>query len=222
MARGYSGFAFAQAVWVAVTVAIGVPAAISAVYEQSFRARLEEAVLAERRGAPPEGITRQLADEAPRSAEERQELAFALLERASDPRLPEQQRAIRADRAAEELRKYLAEVPGNGRAWANLAAAELQRGRRNEAAQALKTSILTAPWLSSMVLWRCGLGIDLIRSMDDEGRELLKGQFRIAVHRSARELARTVAAHNGRYVALLLLASSPDELMKFQDEAAKR
>ncbi len=220
MARGYSGFAFAQAVWVAVTVAIGVPAAISAVHEQSLRARVEGATLAERRD-PSDDITRRLADETPRSAEERQELAYALLERASDARLPAQQRAIRAARAAEELRIYLAEVPGNGRAWANLAAAELQRGRRNEAAQALKTSILTAPWLSSMVLWRCGLGIDLIRSMDDEGRELLKGQFRIAVHRSARDLARTVAAHNGRYVALMLLASSPDELMQLQDELAK-
>jgi hypothetical protein len=50
----------------------------------------------------------------------------------------------------------------------------------------------------------------------------MKGQFRVAARRSVSSLVRTAIGRNGTRIARLFLASSPDELLKFEVELAKR
>jgi hypothetical protein len=201
--------------------AIGVPETVAAIHDLSFTARLAGAGTGEsldgRRGEP----TAQLDLETPATTREDLQLAFALLSRGDDPVSWGQARIARTDRAGLLFREYLARVPADGRAWAGLASAEIQRGELGRGAAALRMSILTAPWSSSLVQWRCGMAIDLFRTLDDEERELMKGQFRVAAQRSISALVKTVRARKGTRIARILLASSPDELIKFEAELAR-
>lgn len=122
-----------------------------------------------------------------------------------------------AERVAGEFRIYLAEVPGDARVWAGLAQAELLRGRRAEAVRALKASILTGPSSSNLVLWRCGVGIDLYDALDEEGRRLVAGQMRMAVERSVDRLVPLVRQKNAALIALALLSGSPEAAQTFTD-----
>lgn len=145
----------------------------------------------------------------------RADLAFALLADSNGASgAPDQKRVARA---AAELEAYLARTPGDSLRWATLANAELLQRRRPEAMSALKMSILTAPWSStSLVLWRCGVGIDLYPSLDDEGRRLLEGQFRVAAERSADSLVQLARRRNAVEIARSLLASSPEAAQAFE------
>ncbi|HVM77670.1 MAG TPA: hypothetical protein VMU06_01535 [Stellaceae bacterium] len=198
-------------------IALGAPIAVSAFHKSAFDERLGPAT--ERR-VTPEGAAR-LLREAAWSDSERIDLAFALLSAADGASIPESDRAALISRAAEEFRAYVSRVPGDGAAWAGLASAELARGDGRRAAAALEASILATPWSPSLVTWRCGLGIDLFHRLDEEGRELMKGQFRLEAQRSVSSLVRIVTARGAARIARILLASSPDELLRFEAELAK-
>jgi len=149
-------------------------------------------------------------------------LAFALLSGSGSPVLSEGERAALIGRAVQEFRTYVSRVPGDGAAWAGLASAELAAGDAQLAGNALKASILATPWSPSLVAWRCELGTDLFYRLDDEGRELMKGQFRLQARRSPSTLVETVIARGAVRIARILLASSPDELIQFEAELARR
>jgi hypothetical protein len=204
----------------AAILVLGIPAAITARYDLGFHSRIDPA-------GGPSGLqagdkVADLEQEVPRTATEERDLAFALLAHGADPDLPEVVQARVVARAARGFSEYLAKVPGDGQAWAGLASAQARLGDPARGAEALRMSILTAPWSESLVQWRCGMGIDLFRALNSEERELMKGQFRVAAQRSVSSLVRTVTDRNGTRIARLFLASSPDELIKFEVELAKR
>ena len=220
IALRWSWFATLQAVMAAAILAVGIPATITARYDLGFQSRIDPT-------SGPAGLqagdkVADLEKEIPHTAVEGRDLAFALLSHGDDPDLPEAAQAHVVARAARGFREYLAKVPGDGQAWAGLASAQIRLGDPARGAEALRMSILTAPWSDSLVQWRCGLGIDLFRALNSEERELMKGQFRVAAQRSVSSLVRTAIGRNGTRIARLFLASSPDELLKFEVELAKR
>jgi hypothetical protein len=221
MTLRFSGLAWLELALAGAIFAVGIPATIAAIHELSFTERLGGAGTGASPGTSQGELTQQLDLETPVTSQERLQLAFALLSRADDAASSDQARAARTDRSVQLFRAYLAEVPADGRAWAGLASAEIRHGEPKLGAAALRMSILTAPWSSSLVQWRCGMAIDLFRALDDEGRELLKGQFRVAARRAVAELVKTVRARNGTRIARIFLASSPDELIKFEAELGR-
>jgi hypothetical protein len=158
-----------------------------------------------------EGALSSLESATSTSAATREDLALMLLAGGSGPVA-----MARAARAADELRTYLAEVPGDSRGWAALAEAELMQGHRVVARDALKMSILTSPWSASLVLWRCDLGIDIYAALDDEARGLLKEQFRVAAERSPRLLGHLVWRKKAALIARIMLAGNPEDLAAFE------
>ena len=202
----------------AAVIALGAPAALNAFHKVALDDRLAPAT---GRGVTSEDAAR-LLGESVQSDAERVDFAFALLGAADAPSIDESDRAALIAQAAADFRAYVSRVPGDGAAWAGLASAELARGDGRRAADAFVASILATPWSPSLVAWRCGLGIDLFNRLDDEGRELLKGQFRLEAQRSVASLVRIVTARNALRTARILLASSPDELQKFEAELARR
>ncbi len=214
-----SGLALMELGLAGAIFVLGLPMTIDAFHELALDARLN--ATQNRIGDGRESVVR-LEDEVARTASEQKSLAFALLGRADDPTLSEAQSMGLIRRAETAFRDYVGRVPGDGAAWAGLASAELAKGDAGRAAEALRVSILAAPWSPSLVAWRCGLGIDLFRKLDDEGRELMKGQFRLQAQRSVAALVKTVTARNAVRIARILLATSPDELIAFEAELGKR
>jgi hypothetical protein len=146
----------------------------------------------------------------------RHDLATALLADAEGP-----EASPRFARAVSEFRSYLAEVPGDSRAWAELAAAELREGAQPEALQALKMSILTAPWMPGLVMSRCAMGIELYPALDAEGRRLLEEEFRVAAERSPLRLAQLARQQRAILIARVMLIGSPEAMAKFESALAK-
>jgi len=203
-------------------LAIGVPLTFDALETLELHKRLIGVMDVEARGsAPAESVVR-LEREVPRTEGVQKDLAFTLLALADNPVRAEPEKHALIDSAVGHFRSYVAKVPGDGAAWAGLAAAELADGHTDRAAAALKASILATPWSPSLVTWRCSLGIALFGKLDDEGRELMQGQFRLQVNRSVAELVNMVVDRNAVRLARILLAPSPDELIVFESELARR
>ncbi len=221
MRRYWSGLLALEIAVAGILLLVGVPAAESSFHELNFSERLGSAGSGEPLDTRRSEATERLDGEVPKTVTEKLALAFALLSRGDDPASSQQARGARVDRAVRLFGDYLAEVPADGRAWAGLASAQIRRGDMGAAASALKMSVLTAPWSGSLIQWRCGMAITLFRSLDDENRELMKGQFRVAVQRAPAEVVRTVRSRGGVRIARLFLASSPDELIRFETQLAK-
>jgi len=217
----WSGLAWTELVLAGAIIAAGFPETIASIHELAFAERLGGAGTGESLGDIGGEPVSQLDLETPDTPREVLQLAFALLSRADDAASPDQTPSARTDRSVQLFRRYLAEVPADGRAWAGLASAQIRRGEPGSGAAALRMSILTAPWSSSLVQWRCGMAIDLFRTLDDEERELMKGQFRVAAQRSVAALVKTVRARSGTRIARIFLAPSPDELILFEAELAR-
>jgi len=128
----------------------------------------------------------------------------------------------RAAEAALEFRTYLAGVPGDARAWAGLAQAEIIAGDQTAGREALKMSILTSPSLLPLVLWRCALAIDLYPVLDQEARPLVEQQFRLAADNRTESLVRLVAQRRALMLARIMLTDSPDSMAKFEARWARR
>jgi len=212
----WSGLATVQVILATAILALGVPATATALHELGFYARVDPT------GRQSGETLAKLEQETPLSAAEGRDLAFALLAHGKDPDLSESEQTRVVKQAVRGFQNYLSEVPADGQAWAGLASAQISLGDLGRGAEALRMSILTSPWSDSLVQWRCGMGIEVYRVLNDEGRELMRGQFRVAAQRSASALAQTVITRKGVRIARSLLASSPDELIKFEAELAKR
>lgn len=141
----------------------------------------------------------------------REELGLALLAEAEGDRA-----ADRLGRAVRELTAYLAEVPGDSRAWVLLSEAELRLGARRPALEALKMSILTAPRMSGLLMTRCALGLILYAELDHEARGLVEEQFRFAAEDQTENLVRLVQSRRALLLARVLLAASPEAMAKFE------
>jgi hypothetical protein len=218
--RRWSRLASAQAALAVAIVTVGVPATITALYDLRFYSTVDPSgSLAKKQAGDTLAA---LEQETPHSAAEGRDLAFALLAHGNDPDLSGAAQTRVVERAVRGFREYLARVPGDGQAWAGLASGQIRLRDPGRGAEALRMSILMAPWSDTLVQWRCGMAIDLFRALNAEERELMKGQFRVAAQRSAADLVHTVLQRNGTRVARLFLASSPDELIKFETELAKR
>lgn len=146
----------------------------------------------------------------------REDLALTLLAGAGGDRAAE-----RLDRAEQEFRAYLTEVPGDSRGWASLAEAELRLGAWQPAQEALKMSILTAPSMPGLLLARCAMAIDLYAVLDRETRGLVKEQFRIAADRSPRALAQLAWQKHAILIARIMLADSPEGMASFEGALAR-
>lgn len=208
-----------QAALAAAIFVFGIPATVTALHDLGFYSRVHPDGSLGGRQQVGESAT-DLAREIPQTAAERRDLAFAFLSHGNDPDLSEAAQTLVVKRAVEGFREYLAQVPADGQAWAGLASAQIRLHDLDVAAEALRMSILTAPWSNSLVQWRCGMAIDLFRTLNSEEWELMKGQFRVAAQRSVSSLVRTVIGRNGTGAARIFLASSPNELIKFEAELA--
>ena len=215
-----SGLAILQVTLAVAIFGLGIPENMNAIRDLGFYSRIGplSSFTGRHTGEPVVNLEKEI----PHTGAEKRDLAFALLAQGDDPDLsdPEQIRIVKE--AARGFRDHLSDVPADSQAWAGLASTEVRLGELKKGAAALRMSILTSPWSNSLVQWRCGLGIDLYRVLNEEERELMKGQFRVAAQRSAATLAQTVTARKGTRIARLFLASSPDELIKFEAEIAKR
>ena len=216
----WSWLATLQAAMAMAVFAVGIPATITASYDLGFYSRVDPTGGAARQQS--EDKLADLEQETLRTAAEERDVAFALLSHGDDPELADSEKTRVVARAVRGFHEYLARVPGDGQAWTGLASAQVRLGDLARGASALRMSILTAPWSDSLVQWRCGLAIDLFRALNAEDRELVKGQFRVAAQRSVSSLVTTVTGRNGTRLARIFLASSPDELIKFEVELAKR
>lgn len=203
-------------------LALGVPAAVNSFEALGLETRLSSALSADRRGDLRLDDLAEIERATPSTAEAHANLAYALLTLADGPLRSDSERRALLDSSVSAFRGYIKRVPGDGGAWAGLASAELARGDLKSAQAALKASILASPWSPSLVTWRCGLGTELFRALDAEGRELMRGQLRLQAERSVAVLVDIAIRRNAVRAARILLAPSPDELMAFETELARR
>ena len=219
--RGYK-FALAELLLAGGILVVGVPTTQSAFETLRLQTRLNGATSPENLDIGRDTGLAEIEQAVPPTAGAQRDLAYALLALADSPARSAADRQILLDRSVVEFRRYVGRVPGDGRAWAGLASAELARGNAKSAEAALKASILTSPWSPSLVAWRCQLGVDLVRELDDEGRDLVRSQLRLQADRSIAVLVDIVTRREAVHAARILLASSPDELIAFEIELAKR
>lgn len=157
-----------------------------------------------------------LASAARTSPAAREDLALTLLAGANG-----EQAQVRLRRAVQEFRRYLAAVPGDSRAWASLAEAELRLDQPQPALRALDMSVLTAPRMPGLVLARCAMALDLYGHLDRDGRALAGEQFRFAAEDDTAALVRLVRARNALLLARVLLEPSPEAQAKFEAQWAR-
>ena len=201
---------------------LGIPATLSSFEALRLETQLKSALSADGLGVLGDDALGQIESASPSTTTVQADLAYALLTLAGGPLRSESERRALLDRSVSASRGYVRRVPGDGAAWAGLTSAELARSDLKAAQAALKASILASPWSPSLVTWRCGLGIELFRQLDDEGRELMKGQLRLQADRSIRALVDVAVQRKSVLAARILLASNPDQLMAFENELARR
>lgn len=152
------------------------------------------------------------------------DLALAMLASATDPDMAEYR--VAGDHASRELRAYLAAAPGDARAWANLALAEMRRGTGGAAVVPFKMSIELAPYSAVDLAWRCGFGLDLYPALDEEGKAMLARQFRLAMDDGlqpeiSEHVARTVWEHSAIPLVRGFVADDPDAAQRFTSMLAR-
>ncbi len=154
----------------------------------------------------------------------RADLALATLASATDPTTPDYR--VAGDHASRELRTYLAAAPGDARAWANLALAEMRRGTSGAAVIPFKMSVELAPYSAVDLAWRCGFGLDLYSALDDDGKAMLARQFRMAMDDQpdttiSETVARTVWEHRAIPLVWGFVADDPATAQRFTSMLAR-
>lgn len=152
------------------------------------------------------------------------DLALAMLASATDPDTAEYRAA--GDHASRQLRAYLAASPDDGRAWANLALAEMRRGTGGAAVTPFKMSVELAPYSAVDLAWRCGFGLDLYPALDDDGKAMLARQFRQAMDEEmdtsiSEKVAREVWEHNAIPLVWGFVADDPAAAQRFTSMLAR-
>jgi hypothetical protein len=198
--------------------AIGIPSSIDASHELAVETQLDvmgnQTPLALAEARVPAHVDG--AEALPPASHTQVVLALAQLDRLNSRAVPPAELDATAAGTVERMRRYLETTPADTRAWAALATGLALLHQRQAAAVALKMSILTGPWYTPLLVGRCALGIDLFPELDQEGRDLLKGQFRVATDRLI-----VVKARGAGSFALRMLSSSPEEATKLMRQLAR-
>ena len=217
---------FILAAWIILAgalVGLGIPGSIDAVHELAIERQLDvmgnQTALALAEAQVPARIEGEEA--LPPATHTQVILALAQLDRLYSREIPPEERLAIAAATVQRMRRYLETTPGDTRAWAALAESHILLRQPKPAAVALKMSMLTGPWYTPLLVSRCALGIDLYPALDQEARDLLKGQFRIASDRSVAQLAVVIKARGAGVFALRMLSSSPEEATKLMRQLAK-
>jgi hypothetical protein len=203
---------------VAIAV-VGFPGAMAAFQ----RLPSESAIQALRFGQPVGTADRDksilvLAASAPMSNASRDDLAIALLAPAAGRSFDSA--TADARRAADVLRLYLSSAPADSIAWSNLALARLASGAVGASVAPFKMAMSMAS-SSGALLWRCGFGLTVFPGLDDEGQEMLAGQFDHAMEQSPRQFVNLVRQRKDQLaVVRLSLAKYPALLSEFESEFA--
>ncbi len=122
------------------------------------------------------------------------------------------------EESVSSLRHGLALAPANSFAWARLAYVELARGGPSTAVtEALKMSMLTAPYEPRLLYSRLDLSLLVWRQFDDEGRTLVARQIRYAWEMSPPRLARLAQKRNASRIVADALADDPNDVTEFND-----
>jgi hypothetical protein len=206
----------ASVVLVGALLALGIPSFIDAVHELAVDMQLDRFgdQTPQALAAAPLSQTISGIDALPPASHTQVTLALAQLDRLNSRAVLPTELDVTAVTTVQRMRRYLETTPADTRAWAALAQGLVLMRERQAAAGALKMSILTGPWYTPLLVSRCILGIDLFPELDEEGRDLLKGQFRIATDRLVVQLAAAVKARKAGNFALRMLSSSPEEATK--------
>jgi hypothetical protein len=114
--------------------------------------------------------------------------------------------------ATRDAERAIAGAPGYSPGWLMLADLRREAGApAKEVAQLLKISILTAPFDPYRVLGRLNIGFSVYPSLDDEGRDLLASQVRMAWRSVPEDLVKFAHAPNrANRLFLIRLALAPD------------
>jgi hypothetical protein len=171
-----------------------------------------------------EAAMRRLKLAAATSNAARSDLALAILASALEPATAEYR--VAGDHASRQLRAYLAASPGDAHGWANLALAEMRRGTGGAAVAPFKMSVELAPYSAVDLAWRCGFGLDLYPSLDDDGRAMLARQFRLAMDDEldtsiGEKVAREVWEHNAIPLVWSFVAADPAASQRFTSMLAR-
>ena len=225
MRRGLAHY-FVLAAFVALAGALfafGIPSSIDAAHELAVDMQLDRFgdQTPQALAAAPLPPTISGVDALPPASHTQVILALAQLDRLNSRAVLPAERDATAAATVQRLRRYLETTPADTRAWAALAQGLVLLGQRQAAAVALKMSILTGPWYTPLLVSRCTLGIDLFPDLDQEGRDLLKGQYRVAADRLVVQLAAAVKARRAGDFALRMLSSSPEEATKLMRQLAR-
>jgi len=105
-------------------------------------------------------------------------------------------------------------------AWAALAKARLQLSDPRGAAGALKASILLGPYERPLALYRGRLGVSLWRVLDDEERDFVALELRLAWE-TDRPGLRALARNGGAVPVMLAYAAVLTEVLAADDPAAE-
>lgn len=210
----------------ALLLAVGLPGLVAT----ALRLPSETTIGELQRGAPTASADRDAAAARLRGAAgfsnaARADLALALL--AGDEAPNSVGGRVVADHAARELRLYLASVPDDSFAWANLAAAEMRRGTPGAAVLPFQMSVELAPASAANLLWRCGFGIDLYPVLDEAGRALLARQFQKVMDPTldaslAEQLVALMKQKNAVALARRLMAGDDEAVRRFDSLAASK
>ena len=225
MRRGFDHY-FVLAACIALVGALlllGVPRSIDAVHELVVERQLDRFgdQTPQALAAAPLPPTISGTDALPPASHTQVILALAQLDRLNSRAVSPADRDATVADTVQRLRRYLETTPADTRAWAALAQGLALQRQRPAAAVALKMSILTGPWYTPLLVSRCVLGIDLFPELDQETRDLLKGQFRVAADRLVVQLAAAVKARKAGNFALRMLSSSPEEATKLMRQLAR-
>lgn len=200
---------------------VGWPSIIAVAHQMPIDGALTAARAGQLPGRPE---TQMLLDDlaaaeltSPAAGEDR---AYILLRDASRADGDPAKRAVELAQAVKEFRRYLSNVPGDSFGWAGLVDALLGQQRQLDASRALKMSMVTSPRSPSLLLWRCGVGLELFYVLDAEGRDLLEQQFRLATEWAPGAVANLAIERTAVPIVRALLENSPEARAKFDQRLA--
>jgi hypothetical protein len=118
-------------------------------------------------------------------------------------------------KAVGDLTSGLARSPANAQAWAVLAKDEIERGDVVRATSALRTSLLFDPYNPALAILRCGLGLRLWPSLDNDNRRLIGEQLEFAWDQLPTNLV--LLAKVGNYLPIIsgVFAADPSRQAEF-------
>lgn len=127
--------------------------------------------------------------------------------------LPDQSRLVQA---ASDLGEGLARAPADARAWTTLAQCRFVLGDIPGGRLALRTALWLGPNDSSLLLWRSQIGLAVWALLDDEERELVSTQIRLAWQREPDDLVAVAKSRGMSAIIASTLSVDPEQKSAFE------